>query len=183
MSPRKVMSQAFLLTGAPGSGKTTAIRRILERISFEAGGFYTEEIRTGGRRKGFRLVTLEGERAVLAHVDIQGAPRISKYGVDVEALERVGVAALRRACAQKPLVVIDEIGPMEMLSQAFREAVVEALESDRVVLGSIVRRGRGFAQAVKSRPEVQVIEIHRSNRDRLVEDLAKQVEKILRERG
>lgn len=62
-----------------------------------AGGFYTEEIRIRGVRHGFRLVTLDGQDAVLVHINIHGAHRISKYGVDIEVLGRVGVSALRRA--------------------------------------------------------------------------------------
>ncbi|MFQ6001621.1 MAG: nucleoside-triphosphatase, partial [Anaerolineae bacterium] len=72
----------ILLAGRPGVGKTTVIKQVVEMLGGEAGGFYTEEIRQGGRRLGFKIITLEGEEGVLAHVDIKGAPRVSKYGVN-----------------------------------------------------------------------------------------------------
>ena len=91
------MKTVFLLTGTPGSGKTTAIRKIVSRLSCEVGGFYTEEIRESGRRTGFRLITLDGRQGVLAHVDIRRAPHISKYGVDLAVLDSIGVDCLMPA--------------------------------------------------------------------------------------
>ena len=115
-----------LLTGGPGVGKTTIIKRALERARISAGGFFTEEIRAVGVRQGFRIVTLDGESATLSHTDIGSPYRVGKYGVDIEALERVGVAAIREAVRQHELVVIDEIGKMELFSSVFKEAVEEA---------------------------------------------------------
>lgn len=165
------MSKNILLTGEPGCGKTTLIQRVLAHLSHPAGGFYTEELRSGGVRQGFRMVTLDGEGAVLAHLDYPGPPRVGHYGVDVAALDRVGVASIRRALASGALVIIDEIGPMELFSPAFCAAVQEALDSPAVVLGAIVRRSRPFANAIKARPDVTVITVTPANRDRLVEQV------------
>lgn len=165
------VSKNILLTGEPGCGKTTLIQRVLARLSHPAGGFYTEELRSRGVRQGFRMVTLDGEGAVLAHLDYPGPPRVGRYGVDVAALDRVGVASIRRALASGALVIIDEIGPMELFSPAFCAAVQEALDSPAVVLGTIVRRSRPFADAIKARPDVTVITVTPANRDRLVEQV------------
>ena len=162
------MSPAFLLTGAPGSGKTTAIRKILSGLPCEAGGFYTEEIREAGRRLGFRIITLDGRRGMLAHVDIPGSPRISKYGVDVALMDLLGVDCLQKALDEGKLVVIDEIGPMEILSARFRNIVLEILRRDAVVLGSIVRRRMDFTDHIKKHSGVQVIEINRGNRAHII---------------
>ncbi|MFH1482735.1 MAG: nucleoside-triphosphatase [Chloroflexota bacterium] len=153
---------ACLLTGGPGSGKTTLIKEALASYSGGAGGFYTEEIRAGGVRQGFRLVTLEGETAVLAHVDFPGPFRVGKYGVDVAALERVGVKALRKALEEKRLVVVDEIGKMELFSTAFQEAVARALEMGRV-LGTIMLAPHPVADRIKALPQVRVLLLTRSN--------------------
>jgi nucleoside-triphosphatase len=165
------VNKNILLTGEPGCGKTTLIQRVLARLSHPAGGFYTEEMRNEGARQGFRLVTLDGEQAILAHVDYAGPPRVGRYGVDVAALDRVAVTSIRRALASNALVIIDEIGPMELFSPAFCAAVQEALDSPAVVLGSVVRRSRPFSDAVKARPDVTVITVTPANRDRLVEQV------------
>ena len=155
------MTEAIFLTGPPGCGKTTAIRTVLPRLAIEAGGFYTEEIREDGTRTGFRLLTLDGQEAVLADVRLRGVPRIGKYGVDLEALEQTGVRSIRDAIETKQLVVVDEIGPMELLSPAFREVVMEALESPVPVLGTIMLRSASFPDYLKSSPEVTIISISR----------------------
>jgi energy-coupling factor transporter ATP-binding protein EcfA2 len=94
-----MMGRTLLLTGRPGVGKTTLIKTIAKALEARAGGFYTEEIRGPGGRKGFRLVTLDGQEAIMAHKDLRevGRPRVGRYGVDVQVIERVGVAALLRA--------------------------------------------------------------------------------------
>ena len=112
------MAKTLLLTGRPGVGKTTIIYQVTALLGARAGGFYTQEIRGPGGRKGFRLVTLAagGPEAVIAHVDIRSRNRVGRYGVDVAALDSVGVAAIRKAIQAKEIVVVDEIGKMEMFS-------------------------------------------------------------------
>ncbi len=123
------MKQVYLLTGKPGTGKTSLIKQAIAGMGGKAGGFYTEEIRTQGVREGFRLVTLDGEDAILAHVNTRSPYRVSKYGVDIGAIERIGVPALHKAAQQCDLVVIDEIGKMELFSAKFREAVFQMIDS------------------------------------------------------
>lgn len=162
------MTQTILLTGAPGSGKTTLIRRAVERLNRPAGGFYTQEVRLGGVRQGFEIITLDGRRGRLAHVDIGGRPRVGKYGVDVATVDRLAVAAIREAMAAGGLVVVDEIGPMEILSEQFREAVLDAVRGDSPVLSTIVQRSQPFADRVKALPGVTLLYVRRDNQDALL---------------
>ena len=118
------MKQVYLLTGIPGAGKTSLIKQVVAGMRGRAGGFYTEEIRTTGVRQGFRLVTLDGKDVTLSHVNLHSQYRVGKYGVDIDSLDRIGVPALHQAARQSHLVVIDEIGKMELLSASFREAGV-----------------------------------------------------------
>ncbi len=159
------MKRAYLLTGRPGTGKTTLIKEVLGRFEGKAGGFYTEEIRIGGVRQGFRLITLDGESTILAHVNIHSPYRVSKYGVDVEGLDRVGVRAIRRALRECDLVIIDEIGKMELFSPSFREAVLEAVSSSKMVLRTIMLNPHPFSDEIKRDPRVALVLVTRMNRD------------------
>jgi len=165
------MKKVFLLSGGPGVGKTTIIKQALANVKGKAGGFYTEEIRSGGVRQGFRIITLEGKSATLAHVDIKSPHRVSKYGVDVEGLDRVGVCALRQATQECDLVVIDEIGKMELFSPAFKEAVLEAINSGKRVLCTIMLSSHPWADKIKRHPDVVLIPLTRVNRKQVLEQV------------
>ncbi len=172
------MAKTLLLTGRPGVGKTTAVIDVVQRIQRRGGraaGFYTAEIRVQGRRRGFRLVGLDGTEATLAHVRLKGGgrPRVGRYGVDVGALDRVGVGALRQALndPQTDLLVIDEIGKMELFSTLFKQVVLEAVAGPTPVLGTIMARSHPWADRLKSRPQVTVWEITETNRDHVAQEI------------
>ncbi len=165
------MEQVYLLTGRPGTGKTSLIREALSRLNVPAGGFYTEEIREKGTRAGFRLVTLDGESAILAHTSIHSMHRVSRYGVDVDAFERIGVSALKRAAEQGKLAVIDEIGKMELFSPAFREIVSWLLDTGVRVFGTIMLAPAPFTDAIKRRTGVKIVNVTRSNREEVLQGI------------
>ena len=167
------MGKTLLLTGHPGIGKTTIIRNVVAQVGDKAGGFYTEEIFGPGGRKGFRLIALDGEKTpqtvTIAHIDLRDAkaPRVGRYGVDVAALERVGVAALRRAMQGKKLVIVDEIGMMELYSRAFCDTVLLAVLGPTPVLGTIMRHPHPESNVFKTLAQVTLWEVNRTTRDDL----------------
>lgn len=168
----ELVGRTLVLTGRPGVGKTTVIRSIADELGDLAGGFYTEEIRgLDGRREGFRLVTLDGDEAVMAHTDLRGHrhPRVSRYGVDVEAIERVGVSALQQAIASHLIVIVDEIGKMELFSRAFQRAVTEAVGSRSSVLATAMSRPHPWVDDLKGKRQVEVWRVTAENRDGIPE--------------
>jgi len=165
------MKRVYLLTGRPGAGKTSLIKQAVSEFKGKAGGFYTEEIRSRGTRLGFKLVTLDGQEAILAHVDIHSRYRVSKYGVDIDSLDRVGVSALQQAAEQCDLVVVDEIGKMELFSANFREAVLQIIGSEKRVLGTIMLNPNPWADAIKRQPQVNLVEVTRVNYHQVLDDL------------
>lgn len=163
------MGRTLLLTGKPGIGKTTIIRKVIAQLGDKAGGFYTEEIFGPGGRKGFRLITLDGKEVIFAHKDLRDpqAPRVGRYGVDVKALERVGVAALQRTLQAKKLVVVDEIGMMELFSRAFCDTVMLAILGSTPVLGTIMSKPHPEGDAFKTLAQVTLWEVNMRTRDEL----------------
>lgn len=158
----------ILLTGPPACGKTTVIRKVVAQLPIPAGGFYTQELRDArGARLGFEIITLDGRKGTLAHVDYRSPPRVGKYGVDLAALDDLAVGSVRRALESGGLVVIDEIGPMELLSPRFRGVVLEVLESQASLLATVVQRSTPFTDALKRRPAVALFEVRPENREYL----------------
>ena len=161
----------LFLTGLPCVGKTTLIRRVAEALAGKRlGGFYTEEIRAAGVRRGFRLVTFQGDASVIAHVDFSHRYAVGKYGVDVAAIDRLAEASLAIA-GGIDLYIVDEIGKMECLSPRFGAAIRALLDSDKPLLATVAKKGGGLIEAVKRRPGTELWEVTRSNRDGLVADL------------
>jgi nucleoside-triphosphatase len=165
------MKPVYLLTGRPGTGKTSLIKQAVAELEGQAGGFYTEEIRSQGTRLGFKLVTLDGHEAVLAHTDFNKRFQVGKYGVDVESLNRVGVSALRQAAGHCDLVVVDEIGKMELFSADFREAVLGLIGGGKRVLGTIMLHANPWADAIKRQPQVNLVTVTRASYHQVLDDL------------
>ncbi len=158
----------ILLTGKPRSGKTTIIKKLTRDLK-NAGGFYTEEIRDR-YRKGFKIVTLSGKEGVLAHVSIRTGYRVGKYGVNIEDLEKIAVKSIEESIKTKEIVIIDEIGKMELFSEKFRNAVEKALNSGKV-LGTIMEKNNYFTEKIKKRKDVKVLHVKEENRNRLIEEI------------
>src|SRR5262249_56352374 len=126
---------------------------------------------------GFALATLAGERGMLADARRRGEPRVGKYGVDVAVLERIGIPAVRDAVKVRRLVVIDEIGKMEMVSAAFRRAVEAALAGPAPVLGTILAAPHPWADGLKALPSVTLLTVTPANRDALPGQLAPAIQR------
>jgi nucleoside-triphosphatase len=166
------VNRKVLLTGRPGCGKTTLVRRVVKELAQSAGGFYTEEIRKHRERVGFRIVTLDGKEGVFAHVNLKTQQRLGKYGLDLSPLETIGIEAVCEAVRAQELTVIDEIGPMEIRSAIFRDVVNDALNSRAPLLGTITARPFPFTDAIKKRGDITLIEVRADNREQLVSELS-----------
>lgn len=161
----------FLLTGLPGVGKTTIIKKVVERYRDRCAGFYTEEIRENNTRVGFKLITLDGQNCIMAHKDIKSPYRVGKYGVNIECIENIGVNAIRKGIIENKIIIIDEIGKMELYSKEFKKIVINVLNSKCPVLATILYAPNPFRDKIKERKDVKIFEVTLANRGTLVQEI------------
>jgi nucleoside-triphosphatase len=170
----------IFITGVPGVGKTTLITRLCDGLKeFTAAGFYTTEIREGGARKGFSLVSLHGRRSILAHVEIKSRFVVGRYGVDVSGFEEF-LDSIDLAHSNADVIVMDEIGKMECSSQRFKDLLLGLLDSRKMVVATIALKGNEFISKIRKRLDAQLYEITDKNRDSLVLEILNQLEKTMR---
>jgi len=165
----------ILITGIPGIGKTTLIKKLAEELKgFHPVGFYTAEIREGGIRKGFELISLDGKRGLLSHVDIKSPYRVSKYNVDIKGFEEF-LDSIAFLPSETNIVIIDEIGKMECFSDKFRRLIKEILNSGKLVIATIAIKSGGEIEEIKKRDDIKLFEITHGNRDSLLSEILKEI--------
>ncbi len=166
------MPQRILVTGRPGVGKTTLVQRVVAQLPRPVRGFITQEVREGGRRVGFQVVTFSGRKVWLAHVAWRQGPRVGRYRVNLRGFEEVALSELDlKHAPPETLVVVDEIGPMELLSRPFQEAFMALMEGPWDVLATMALKPHPFINALKARSDVEVVVVTPQNRDALVPQL------------
>lgn len=162
----------ILICGPPGVGKTTLAKKILKNINLRAGGFYTEEIKENNRRVGFKIISLDNQEGILAHISIKNSRRVGRYGVNIYDLENIGVKCLNQALKDDNLILIDEIGKMEVFSEEFKEKVLDCLNSKKIVLATISIGGDKFISNIKKRDDIILFEVTKESRNKLVETIS-----------
>ena len=191
----KSKSAKILLTGLPGCGKTTAVMKMIANLDpKKISGFYTQEIRDGNTRKGFswtRLPSSAGTRlgkgslsrsgtpwpdgddatGILAHVNTKSSHTVGKYRVDVADFEKSVVPVLDIKQSNVDLFVIDEIGKMECFSRKFVTAIKQLLASDKSVLATVAKKGKGLISEVKNYPDTQLFNLTHQNYDKTITEI------------
>jgi len=174
------LKRIIFLTGHPGVGKTTVLLKTIKELrdkGLKIGGMVSQEVREAGSRIGFKIIDLyTGEEGWLAHVRQPEGPMVSKYRVNLGDLGSVGVNAVLKALERTDVTIIDEIGPMELFSQTFKEAVMKALESEKPILGTIHQKARDpLITHIKNRRDAEIIEVREDNRERLHNLIAQEI--------
>ncbi len=169
------------MTGEPGCGKTTAIKKTCEILTAQGrkvGGIISGEIREAGVRVGFSLEDITtGQVGTLAHINQKEGPQVGKYRVNLPDIQRIAVSAIKRAIADSDVIMIDELGPMELNSMPFILGVEMALATPKPFLGTIHKRATHYlVAAIKSNKAYEILEVVTQNRDELPKTLTARIE-------
>jgi len=164
------LKRLLMVTGPSGVGKTSVMLRSVKGLKnrgYAIGGMISHDVREGGVRVGFEIMDFStGQRGWLAHINQPTGPKISKYRVNLTDLDAIGVSSILDAIRNADMIIVDEIGPMELFSSAFRDAVVHAVESDKPVLGTIHFGLRNsLIKSIKNREDAEILEVTYENRE------------------
>jgi nucleoside-triphosphatase len=171
------LKKNIFLTGAPSSGKTTVIKKVIDAMDVPANGFYTEEERIEGKRIGFLMKTVDGRKGYLAHRDIKSEFHVRRYGISIENIEAIAVPSIEPGLDN--IIILDEIGKMECFSEVFRRAAVLALDSPNIVVGTITLGGDDFILGIKQRGDIEINEVTPENRDLLPAAILRKISELL----
>jgi nucleoside-triphosphatase len=165
------MALRIAVTGSPGVGKSTLVQKVANATGCRVGGVLARDKRLKDRRVGFELLDLaSGQTGILADETGSG-PQLGKYRVHPEDLERVAARAVENASVNSDLIVVDEVGPMELTSKRFVGAVEMAIASDKPML-VVLHEWSSHPLAKKIRASFKVITVTRDNRDALTKEIS-----------
>lgn len=182
------MNIKIFVTGRPGIGKTTLVSKVIKIIrenGYSVGGIITEEFRERGFRKGFKIIDIGSNKTgILASVNLTNGPRVGKYIVNLIDLDNIGVKAIENAARNSDLIVIDEIGPMELYSEKFRKIVLDIMDGDKPLLATIHWRigSKKFGKRILSYPNIKIFRLTLYNRGYLYKNIAEIFLRYLGER-
>lgn len=182
------MKRLLFLTGNPSVGKTSVLMKTIEALrakGYCVNGMTSSEIRGVRGRIGFEVLDLvNGKHGVLAHVDQRNGPRLGKYVVNLVDLENIGASAIDNAVEREGVIAIDEVGPMELFSLKFREAVERAIASKRLVIGVIHAKARGrLVDMIRKRADAEIAVVTFENRNSLHETVVEKALEFLESSG
>jgi len=178
------MKRLLFVTGQPGVGKTTLLLHVVDNLKtkgYKVGGMTSSEVREQGTRIGFEIVNLQtGQKGWLAHIRQRVGPQVGKYRVNLDDLKNIGADSILNAIENADITVVDEIGPMELFSQAFKDAIQRAVDSGKPLLGTIHFRAQDpLMNAIRKRDDVEIIEVTVENRGSINSLITAKILKIL----
>jgi nucleoside-triphosphatase len=182
------MRRGFIVvTGDPGSGKTTLILKVARKImslGYSVGGCVTREIRSNGVRTGFEVLNLsDGSTGILASVNIESGPRVGKYRVNLLDLQGIGARAIEEALEKSELIVIDEVGPMELLSPEFKKELRKLLDGEKPVIAAVHKYAKDdIIKEMKEKADF-IFQVEKDNREKLADEIFMILEQILKRRN
>lgn len=164
----KTIKNIILITAKPRTGKSTCIKKFIDIVGINnCTGFYTEEVRDkeNGERTGFVIKTLDGREKELASVNFNSEIKISRYGVNLKNFEELCLPIIEDSFNNNKILIIDEIGPMQIFSTKYKELLMRLANSNKIVVGTIFYDDYEFLNEFKKLQNIELIELSFENRD------------------
>ncbi len=160
------------ITGLPGAGKTEALLKVIEMLEVDGhtvGGMITTPIYERGKKIGFEVMDWHSKRlGIFAHRDYETPIKIGNLFVAIDVLNEIGVPSIDWATDEADIIVIDEVGKMEVESETFIQAVKHALEAAKPLILTLHKKSRNpLLQDIRRRDDVRILEVTPINRNLL----------------
>ena len=160
------------ITGLPEAGKTFALRKVIEMLEDDnaiVGGMLTEPILDNGEKVGFNVIDwMTKQEGVIAHKNHESKTIVGDFGINLDILETIGVGAINSASEDAEIIIIDEVGKIEVESDLFIDAVKRALDTDKPLILTLHKKSRNpLLQDIRRRDDVRILEVTPINRNLL----------------
>lgn len=130
-----------MVTGLPGTGKSTLCRKILSALHWKAGGFCTMPVMHEGKRVGFDMFPMEEGKIITPGFPMARFKVNGELEIYPEAFTVIGVKAVERSLNSKSeCIFMDEIGRFEKDNTAFLNAVWDAVVQKEIPVLVVLKK-------------------------------------------
>lgn len=172
----------YFLSGVPRVGKTTALKKIIAEIGSEKfSGFYSEEVVVNYQRTGFKVISLDGTESIFASIYSNSLTRVGRYGIDIKKFENIAIHSINKSLNQNKIIVIDEIGPMQISSNKFLYTIENLLESSHTVLGTIYFDSHPVIDKIKQKKDINTFHLNKHNNKDIIRRIQTELNQIIRD--
>jgi len=165
--------KTIFLTGKPRSGKSYLINEIVERLQekgLKVGGILTPDIRENNERTGFNIIDIyTGAKEILASKHRKEGPTLGKYRINVEGINIV-TNRFSENLEKFDIIVIDELGVMELKSAMFKEMLDQILKIPKLKLIVLNQHLVKFHVS-----EGELVEMKRENAEEIKENILRKI--------
>ena len=172
-----VMMKIFL-TGKPGIVKTTIVKEIVKNLKDKVVGFWTEEVRDikTHQRVGFKIIDTEGNECVFANKNFESPFVVGSYKVDLKKFESIAIPILQKTLQLKDkVIIIDEIGKMELFSENFVELISKIVFQPeyKLVATLPIKNVHPVVEKIRNLNNIKIFEVTFENRNFLPNEILK----------